>query len=73
LGLKLWDGVFEEREDTWLRRCDAQGNVILTGEERARMEAERANYEAAAQREAEDRAAHLAAKLSELGVDPDQL
>ena len=41
LGLKLWDGVFEDREDTWLRWCDEQGNVILTGEERARMEAER--------------------------------
>src|SRR5262245_20243076 len=73
LGFKLWDGVFEDREDTWLRWCDEQVNVILTGEERARMEAERADYEAAARREAEDRAAHFAAKLRELGVDPDQL
>ncbi|MGH9752894.1 MAG: hypothetical protein ACREA2_08915 [Blastocatellia bacterium] len=46
--------------------CDAQGNIILTGEERA-------DYEAAARREAEGRAAHFAAKLRELGVDPDQL
>lgn len=73
LGLKLWDGVFEDREDTWLRWCDAQGNIILTGEERARMESERADYEAAARRGAENRAAHLAAKLREMGVDPDQL
>lgn len=73
LGLKLWDGVFEDREDTWLRWCDEQSNVILTGEERARMEAERADYEATARREAEDRAAHFAAKLRELGVDPDRL
>ena len=73
LGLKLWDGVFEDREDTWLRWCDGQGNVIMTGEERARMEAERADDEAVARREAENRAAQLAAKLRELGVDPDQL
>jgi hypothetical protein len=73
LGLKLWDGVFEDREDTWLRWCDEQSNVIMTGEERARMEAERADDEATARMEAENRAARLAAKLRELGVDPDQL
>ncbi|MGH9849612.1 MAG: Uma2 family endonuclease [Blastocatellia bacterium] len=80
LGLKLWDGVFEDKEDTWLRWCDAQGNIIPTGEERARMEAEarqqaeeRAGHEAVARQEAENRAAQLAAKLRELGVDPDQL
>jgi hypothetical protein len=73
LGLKLWDGVFEDREDTWLRWCDEQSNVIMTGEERARMEAERADDEATARLEAENRAARLAAKLRELGVDPDEL
>jgi hypothetical protein len=87
LGLRLWDGVFEDKEDTWLRWCDAQGHIIPTGEERARMEAERANQEVAARQEAEERAGHeaaarqqaeeraaqLAAKLRELGVDPDHL
>ncbi len=80
LGLRFWDGVFEDKEDTWLRWCDEQGNIIPTGEERARMEAKarqqaeaRADHEAEARREAEDRAAQLAAKLRELGVNPDQL
>jgi hypothetical protein len=73
LGLMLWDGVFEDREDTWLRWCDDQGNVIPTGEERARMEADRADNEAKARLEAEERAAQLAARLREMGVDPDQL
>lgn len=36
LGLKLWKGVFEDKEDTWLRWCDAAGKLIPTGEERAR-------------------------------------
>ncbi len=107
LRLTLWDGVFEGHFDTWLRWCDAQGRLLLTGEERAaeealarreaedraaeeavarreaegraaeeataRREAEgRAAEEALARREAEDRAARLAAKLRELGVDPEQ-
>jgi Uma2 family endonuclease len=35
LGLIPWEGVFEGHKDTWLRWCDAQGRLLLTGEERA--------------------------------------
>ncbi|TAE94334.1 MAG: Uma2 family endonuclease, partial [Oscillatoriales cyanobacterium] len=35
LGLTLWRGVFESVNDTWLRWCDAEGNVIATVEELA--------------------------------------
>ncbi|HLO51291.1 MAG TPA: Uma2 family endonuclease [Kamptonema sp.] len=35
LGLTLWQGVFESVNDTWLRWCDAEGNVIPTVEELA--------------------------------------
>ena len=57
LGLTLWKGMYENYEDTYLRWCDDEGNVILTGAERA-VEAER-------------RAEMLARKLRDLGVDPD--
>ncbi len=87
LSLTFWQGVFEDKEDTWLRWCDDQGVVIPTGEERAAQEAERANreteradHEVAARRQAEERArneaeraARLAEKLRELGIDPDQV
>lgn len=101
LRLMLWDGVFEGHADTWLRWCDAQGRLLLTGEERAAEEAEarraaeeraagesearqaaetRAAGEIEARRAAEaraaqeaQRAAQLAAKLRELGIDPDRL
>ncbi|NER07630.1 MAG: Uma2 family endonuclease, partial [Okeania sp. SIO3C4] len=33
LGLTLWNGVFENVNDTWLRWCDESGNVIKTGDE----------------------------------------
>jgi hypothetical protein len=35
LSLTLWHGVFEGHEDNWLRWCDAGGQLIATGEERA--------------------------------------
>ncbi len=35
LSLKLWKGLFEGKEDTWLRWCDAKDRLIPTGEERA--------------------------------------
>ncbi len=36
LGLTLWEGEFEGKQATWLRWCDQQGNVILTGAEPSR-------------------------------------
>ncbi len=35
VSLTLWKGVFEDKEDVWLRWLDAEGNLIPTGEERA--------------------------------------
>jgi Uma2 family endonuclease len=35
LSLTLWRGVFEGKEETWLRWCDATARLIPTGEERA--------------------------------------
>lgn len=46
LTMQLWRGVFEDVEAEWLRWCDAEGNLILTGAERANAEANRANTEA---------------------------
>ena len=41
LGLTLWEGEFEGRKDLWLRWCDERGNVLLTGDERAQLLAEK--------------------------------
>jgi hypothetical protein len=35
LGLRLWQGRFEDYENAWLRWVDAGGEPILTGAERA--------------------------------------
>lgn len=73
LSVTLWTGEFEMQNSEWLRWCDAKGNLIPTGAERANREAKRASREAKrANREAE-RAKRLAARLRELGVDPEEL
>jgi hypothetical protein len=54
--LGIWQGQYQNLNLPWLRWWDAQGKLLLTGEERADQEQQRAN--------------RLAEKLRELGVDP---
>jgi len=63
LGVTLRRGIFEGADDLWLRWCDADGNLIPTGIERA----ESAEKEAGLARE---RAEKLAEKLRQMGIDP---
>jgi Uma2 family endonuclease len=73
LGLTLWHGIFELKEDTYLRWCDREGKLLPTGQERAEREAPHAAKEAEARQKAEQRVARLAAKLRERGLNPDQI
>ena len=80
LTLRLWTGLYEDAEATWLRWADLDGNVIPTGKElaeaegqRARRAVQRANQEADRAKQEAERAERLAAKLRELGIDPDSI
>jgi Uma2 family endonuclease len=66
LGLTLWQGEFEARQDSWLRWCYQDGSILPTGDERASSAEQRASS-------AEQRAAQLAEKLREMGINPDTL
>lgn len=66
IGLTLWNGVYENKTDLWLRWCDREGNLISTGGERAKQERQRAEQE-------HQRAERLAEKLRALGIDPDSV
>ena len=59
LWLGSWSGVIQREYAPWLRFYDAEENLILLPEELAKKERERAEI--------------LAAKLRELGINPDQL
>ena len=62
--LGIWQGIYKNVELPWLRWWDLQGNLLLTGEERAEVEKQRAETE-------KQRADQLAAKLRELGLELD--
>jgi Uma2 family endonuclease len=57
LGLELWEGAYKGHEALWLRWVDEEGNLLLTGEETAEQERQRAE--------------RLAAQLRALGVEPE--
>jgi hypothetical protein len=78
LGLTLWHGTYEGIEADWLRWCDANGQVLLTGAERAEQERQRAdqerqraNQEGQRADQERQRAERLAARLRAMGVEPD--
>jgi hypothetical protein len=80
LGLCLWEGSYEGMPARWLRWCDAAGNPIATGAERAEREHQRADQEQQRAEQAQQRAEHaqrhaerMAEKLRALGIDPDAL
>lgn len=74
VGLTLWRGEFEEHVTrVWLRWCDVDGNVILTGAERAKLSDRRADSADRRADSAEAKAQRLADCLRELGLNPDDL
>ena len=74
VGLTLWRGEFEENiTRVWLRWCDIDGNVILTGAEQARLSDRRAENSDRRADNAEAKAQRLADRLRELGLNPDEL
>ncbi len=56
--LGIWEGTYLNQFLPWLRWWDREGNLLLSGNERADREKQRAD--------------RLAAKLRELGIDPDE-
>ena len=74
LGLTLWSGQFEEEVTRlWLRWCDRDGQIILTGAERADAERQRADAERQRADAERQRADHLAECLRAMGVNPDEI
>jgi len=66
LWLGIWSGERLGQTMNWLRWWDSQGNLLLWSSEQAQQERLQAQQE-------RQRADLLAAKLRELGVDPDRL
>jgi Uma2 family endonuclease len=71
-----WTGAVDDDTTTWLRFYDRQGNLVPLPEEAQRQRADEAQQQAEQERqranEAQQRAERLAARLRELGEDPDR-
>jgi len=85
--LGIWQGLYQTMKLPWLRWWDLEGNLLLTGDERAHQERQRAELESQraelesqraelesqrAERERQ-RADRLAEYLRSQGIDPDAL
>lgn len=85
--LGIWQGQYLNQDLPWLRWWDCEGNLLLNGDERAeqernRAEQERQRAEQERQRAEQERhraeqerqrADRLAAKLREMGINPEDL
>ncbi len=77
IGLGLWQGSYKGIERLWLRWYEDNGSWLLTPAEqesqRAEQESQRAEQESQRAERESQRAERFAAKLRELGVNPEEL
>jgi hypothetical protein len=73
LWLGIWSGERLGQTMNWLRWWDSQGNLLLWSSEQAQQERLLAQQERQRAQQERQRAEVLAAKLWELGVDPERL
>ena len=69
--LGIWQGCYLNVDLPWLRWWDEQGNLLLSGTERAEIALQQAEQERARADQEQARADRLAARLRELGIDPE--
>ena len=68
--LGIWQGSYQNMELPWLRWWDSQGNLLLSGAERAEEERQRADREQQRAQQAEDQLEQLRAQLRSAGIEP---
>ncbi|EGK87997.1 Uma2 family endonuclease [Microcoleus vaginatus PCC 9802] len=69
--LGIWQGRYQNVELPWLRWWDSEGNLLLSGSERAQQEQQRADREQERAQQAEDQLEQLRAQLRSAGIEPE--
>jgi hypothetical protein len=69
--LGIWQGQYQNMVLPWLRWWDEQGNLLLTGEERAEIERQRAEQAELLLGQEQLRVEQLKEQLRRLGVNPE--
>jgi hypothetical protein len=70
LGLRLWQGTFEKIQGSWLRWCDRDKHVIVTGAEGRELERQRATIERKRRKKATKEVKRLRQRLRDAGLEP---
>jgi Uma2 family endonuclease len=70
--LGLWQGAYQNQEQLWLRWWDQQGNLLLIGDERARLEEQRTEQERQRAEQERQRAEQLQSELEQERQQADQ-
>ena len=68
--LGIWQGRYQNMELPWLRWWDSQGNLLLTGEERAEQERQEKEREQQRADRAESELQALRDRLRAMNIDP---
>jgi Uma2 family endonuclease len=71
--LGIWQGRYNNMELPWLRWWDNQGNLLLTGEERAEQQQQRAERAESELEQQRQRAERLAELLRAQGINPEEV
>jgi len=71
--LGIWQGRYGNLELPWLRWWDSEGNLLLTGDERAKIERQRAERAELELQQERQRAERLAELLRSRGINPEEL
>jgi len=69
IGVKVIHGSFEKMTADWLRWCDADGNILLTGLEKSEIEMKRADAEKKQAEIEKNRANALAEEFAKLKAE----
>jgi Uma2 family endonuclease len=70
LGLRLWKGTYEGHNETWLRWCHRDGQLLPLAKDRIEEEKQRAEQEKQRAEQEKQRAEQLRALLRSHGIDP---
>jgi Uma2 family endonuclease len=68
--LGIWQGRYQNLDLPWLRWWDAEGNLLLSGSERAEQEGQRAEHERQRADQEHQRVEILLAQLRAAGIEP---
>jgi Uma2 family endonuclease len=71
IGVRLWQGRYEDLDETWLRWVDATGELVLVGAERTAQEQHHTEQERQRAEQERQRADRLADQLRRMGVPPE--